>query len=328
MDPSRVVRSARRSSPTWHPREVIQTACEPDQAAEEALVRVTDRGIFESARASTARAQSAAQDAVQQVSSGTRIHHPGDDPTGAGMMVAFQMSSDRLGAIAKAATAAAGELNAADSALGDIGNAVIRARELAVQGTNPSTDGQAASVEVAGLIGRVIRSLNTQSGNRYIFGGSADASAPFRADGTYAGNADARTVEVAPGVWQPASLRADLAMGTTGGGTNVIATLQALQAALAATDPAAVSATLGGLKASLDQVGTARAEVGIGLQTFDMAATVARNASTDAQTLAAQQGEVDLAQAATRMQATQTALQATLAAAAQSFKVSLLDYLR
>ena len=43
-------------------------------------------------------------------------------------------------------------------------------------------------------------------------------------------------------------MRADLAMGTAGGGTNVIATLQALQAALEASDPAAVSATVGGLK--------------------------------------------------------------------------------
>jgi flagellar hook-associated protein 3 FlgL len=291
-------------------------------------VRVTNGMIFDSARASVAQAQSAAQDAVQQVSSGTRIQHPGDDPVGAGMMVAFQMSSDRLGAIAKAATAAAGELNAADSALGDIGNALTRAQELAVQCSSASTDGQPASKEVAQLIDRVIASLNTQSGNRYIFGGSIDASAPFRADGTYAGNADVRSVEIAPGVWQPASVRADLAMGTTGGGTNVIATLQALQAALAASDPAAVSATLGGLKASLDQVTTARAEVGIDAQTFDTAATAAKNASTDAQTQASQQGEVDLAQAATQMQATQTALQATLAATAQSFKVSLLDYLR
>jgi flagellar hook-associated protein 3 FlgL len=291
-------------------------------------VRVTDRLIFESARGSIAQAQSAAQSAAQQVSSGTRIHHPGDDPAGAGMMVAFRMSSDRLGAIARAATAAVGELNAADSALGDVGNALIRARELAVQHSSTPADGQAASQEVAMLTSRVIASLNTRFGNRYIFGGSADASAPFRADGTYAGSADVRTVEIAPGIWQPASVRADLAMGTTGGDTDVIATLQALQAALEASDPGAVSATLSGLKASLEQVGTARAEVGVDIQTFETAAIAARYASTDARTQASQQGEVDLAQAATQMQATQTALQATLAVAAQSFKVSLLDYLR
>lgn len=291
-------------------------------------MRVTNGIIFESARTSIAKAQSAAQEAAQQVSSGTRVQRPGDDPVGAGMMIAFQMSSDRLGAIAKAATAAASELNAADSALGDVGNALTRAQELAVQNSSTPNDGQAASKEVAVLIGRVIAGMNTRFGNRYIFGGSIDASAPFRADGTYAGNADVRSVEIAPGLWQAASVRADLAMGTTGSGTNVIATLRALQAALAASDPGAVRATLGGLEASLDQVGTARAEVGIDEQTFDTAATAAKNASTDAQIQASQQGEVDIAQAATRMQATQTALQATLAAAAQSFKVSLLDYLR
>ncbi len=296
-------------------------------------MRVTDRTIFESARTSIAQAQSAAQEAAQQVSSGTRIHHPGDDPVGAGMMVAFQMSSERLGAIAKAATAASGELSAADSALGDIGNALIRANELAVQYSNPATmadSGQAASTEVARLIDRIIGGLNTRDGNRYIFGGSADAAAPFRADGTYVGNGDVRTVEIAPGIWQPASVRADLAMGVGGadGRKDVIATLKSLQDALSRGDATAVQSMLGTLDASVKQIAAARAEVGIDVNTLDAASSAAKNASTDAQTQASQQGAVDLAQAATQMQATQTALQATLAAAAQSFKVSLLDYLR
>jgi flagellar hook-associated protein 3 FlgL len=95
-------------------------------------VRITDRLTFESARVATAQAREAAERALQLVSAGTRIEHPGDDPAGAGMMVAFQMTSERLGAIYRAASAATGELNAADGALGDIGNALIRARELAV----------------------------------------------------------------------------------------------------------------------------------------------------------------------------------------------------
>ncbi len=296
-------------------------------------MRVTDRMTYQHARGSAAQAREAAQSALDQVSSGTRIHHPGDDPVGAGMMVAFQMSSERLGAIAKAATAASSELTAADAALGDIGNALIHANELAVQYSNPATmadSGQAASADLAGLIGRVIGSLNTRDGNRYIFGGSADTSAPFGADGAYTGNGDVRTVEIAPGVWQPASVRADLAMGVGGvdGRTDVIATLKSLQDALSRGDATAVGDLLGALDATVKQISAARAEVGVDTNTLDAAASAAKNASQDAQTQATQQGEVDLAQAATQMQATQTALQATLAAAAQSFKVSLLDYLR
>ncbi len=295
-------------------------------------MRVSDRLLYEAARSSAARAREASQAAQEVVSSGTTIEHPGDDPAGAGMMVACSMSSDRLAAIQSATAAASDELNAADGALDGVSTALSRARELAVQFASAGySAGQRAmgAQEVASLAAQVISDLNTQVGSRYLFGGFQDRKAPFLDDGTYVGDEGARKVEVAPGVYLQVNVRADVAIKGVAGppSVDVLATLQSLRAALTANDPAAVQDTLDALDASIDQVAAARAQVGTGMNTLDAASSAAKIASGDDETRATKQGDVDLADAAIQLQATQNALQASLAAAAQSFRLSILDYL-
>lgn len=297
-------------------------------------MRVTDLLVFDRARLDTARAREAAEAAQQRVSTGTRIEHPGDDPAGAGLTVAFRMSSERLGAIQAATAAAADELNAADGALDGVTNALTRARELAVQLANDTysaADRAAGGQEVAGLFTQVVSDLNLRFGNRYLFGGARDASPPFDAAGTYSGSAGAaaaRQVEIAPGVYQDASVRADVAILGAGGGTNVLDALRALQQALDAGDGAAVQRSLDGIDAALRQVAATRAEVGTNADALATASAAAKIAAGDDEVRAAKQGEVDLADAAIQLQAAQNALQASLAASAQGFRASLLDYLR
>jgi flagellar hook-associated protein 3 FlgL len=285
--------------------------------------------MFAAARADTARAREAAQAAQDAVARGTRIAHPGDDAAGAGAIVALRMSSDRFAAIERATAAASDELAAADAALDGVSSALSRARELAVQlGSGGYSGSQRAmgAQEVGSLIGQIVSALNARVGNRYLFGGTRDAAAPFTDSGAYLGDDAVRQVEVAPGVYQQANVRADLAIGVAGG-VDVFATLRSLQAALEANDDAAVRGTLAALDAGIDQVASTRAEAGGAMNALEAASAAARITSGDDEIRAGKQGEVDLAEAAIRLQATQTALQASLAAAAQSFRVSLLDYL-
>ncbi len=301
-------------------------------------MRVTDRLIFDTALLDTGRARDAAEQAQEVVSRGTRIQHPGDDPAASGMIITFNMSSDRFAAISSAAGAASDELSAADNALDGVGTALSRARELAVQFSN-STYSQAQRTggadEVAGLLAQVVSDLNTRFGNRYVFGGNKDGSPPFDSTagatfGNYLGDGGVRQVEIAPGVLQQAnvlvgSMSTDL---TNPNPASVLKTLQALQAALQANDPAAVQATLDGLDAGINQVSTTRSQVGVSMNAFDTATSAARTQSGDDKVRANKQGDVDLVESSIQLQATQTALQASLAATAQSFKLSLLDYLR
>jgi len=67
--------------------------------------------------------------------------------------------------------------------------------------------------------------------------------------------------------------------------------------------------------------------VGVYVNTFNAASSAASTASTNATTQAGQEGDADIINASIKLQTTQTALQASLAATAQSFKLSLLNYL-
>jgi flagellar hook-associated protein 3 FlgL len=292
-------------------------------------MRVTDRLIFDNATRDTARARTAATDASSVASTGTRINHPSDDPAAAGMISAFQMSGARFAAIGQAAGLASNELSTADGALDSIATAVSRARELAMQFSNSTyTASQRAggALEVGQIIDHVRSMLNTQFGNRYVFGGTTDNSPPFDPAGNYVGDSGIREVEVAPGVKQQANVLVNgMGSDTPGGLLQVLGTLRT---ALDANDQAGVSATLGGLTAGTDAVANARAQVGASMHAFDTAVTASKVASDSQQSQASKLGEVDLVDASIQLQATQTALQASLAASAQSFKLTLLDYLK
>jgi flagellin-like hook-associated protein FlgL len=294
-------------------------------------VRVTDRSIFESGRANIAAASARAQDAQRIASTGLRVESPGDDAAAAGSLAAAPVAEARYRAIGAAANAASGELQSADQALSGVASALSRAQELAVQlsnGTYSAAQRTSGAAEVDGLMKDVVLQLNTQVGGRYLFGGVSDSAPPFTAAGAYQGSAQQRTIEVAPGVLQASSIRADAAMGADGSGVDVLATLGALRDALASNDPAGVAATLDALGTSVEQVGSARAEGGVAMNALDTSAAASAVAADDVKTRASNLSDADYVDAATQLAFSQRALEASYAATAQGFKLSLLDYLR
>lgn len=294
-------------------------------------MRVTDRQIFDSAIRDTARARELAERAQRAASTGNRVSQPSDDPAAAGMMTALDLSASRLEAISRAASLTSAELQATDAALEGVGNAVSRARELAVRFSSsgyPAAQMATGASEVSRLLDEVIARGNTRFGNRWILAGSQDGAPPFTAAGAFVGDDAVRTAEVAPGVREEAALNGNAALKGVPGGVDVIATLQALRDALATGSTAGVQATLDGLDQSVAQVAASRAQAGVAMDAFDTAAEATKVAAGDEQTRSAQLGEVDLAQSAIDLAASQRALEASYAAAAQGFRLTILDFLK
>jgi len=293
-------------------------------------VRVTDKLIFDRASRDTSRARERAEAAQRAAATGTRVEHPSDDPAAAGMIQAFAMSNARLAAVSRNAGLAQSEMEAADGALDGVGLALTRASELAVQMSQSgytASERAGAAAEVGAILSEVVARANTRFGNRWIFGGNRDGAPPFDAAGAYSGDAAVRRVEIAPGVLQDASVRADVALKGAAGGVDVFGVLQGLQAALAANDEAAVRSALPGLDGSLDQVARARSEAGLGIDAFSTAQEAARQAASDERVRASRLSDVDLVESAIQLSLSQRALEASLSASAQSFKLSLLNYL-
>lgn len=294
-------------------------------------MRVTDRMTYDDAALYTGKARERLAEATDEVSSGLRVTHPGDDPGAAGLIVQQRAAEARHQAIGAAAGRAQDELDAADGALATIQDAIARARELATQLGSDSYDANAragGATEMTGLVSTILGALNTKVGGRYLFGGNRDGSPPFDAAGNYLGDTGTRQVEISPGVFEAASVRADVALKGVGGGVDVLATLQSLAAALGANNGAAIRGALGGLETATAQVAAARGAAGTASSTFATAVAASRAAQDQATAVASHLADADVVEAATKLQYAKTALDAAMSASAQSFNMSLLHWLK
>jgi flagellar hook-associated protein 3 FlgL len=293
-------------------------------------MRVTDRMIFDTATLNATKSRDRAQSAMEEVSTGMRVQHPGDDPAVAAAMVRGRQVVDRLDAINQNAGRAGDEVNAADNALQSLASVLARARELAVQmgnDTYSATDRAGAATEVDALFRQAVTLMNRDVNGRYIFGGDQDRTPPFDAAGNYTGDTTVRQVEVAPGVLEDASVRADIAVKGVGGGVDLFATLQSLSTALTTNNGNGVRGALTNIDAATTQVTTTLAKVGSMGDSFATAQTLATSTRDATVKTVATQAEADIFEASSRLALANHALDATLTAAAQSFRLSLMNKL-
>lgn len=294
-------------------------------------MRVTDRMTFEGAQARTARSREVLERANTEIASGVRVDTPWSDPGAAGFILSQTGNLERLAATRKTTEQAVLELEAADTALAAMGDALSRARELATQLANPTYSAPqraAAAQEVRGLSQSLLAQANARFNNRFLFGGDKDGSAPFDSGGNYLGDTSVRQIEIAPGIFQDASIRADVALKGAAGGTDVLAEVEALAVALETNDVSAVQATLTGLEAGVSQVASARVQAGTIVNVLDSVGAAAVSTSTSLAAARSKIQDADLIDAGTRMALAQRALEATLQSSSQSFKLTLLSYLR
>ena len=293
-------------------------------------MRVTEKMIFESSIAQTGQSRENLSKAQNEVSSGTRVQHPGDDPVAASLSVVHAVDKARFAAVGQSAQRAADELNAADTALDGITTAANQVLVLATQFGNDSysaTDRANAGIEVDGLLKQTVGLLNTTYGGRYIFGGYKDNAAPFDPTGAYVGDSNVRTVEVAPGLYQAAAIDANAIVKGAGGGVDLLQTMTDLSKALASNDGAGIRASLGQLNGAINQLAAGRTQAGMAQDAFQTAVTTAQTASSDETIEIGKLLDADLIDASTRLASAQYALNATLSAAAKTLTMSLADKL-
>ena len=123
------------------------------------------------------------------------------------------------------------------------------------------------------------------------------------------------------------SVRPVTAMPLTAPGTDVLVTIQNFVTALNANDPVGVRTAVGVMDDSIAQVSKERSRVGAMMNVFDVAANMARQTQNSSADARSQLEDVDIFEASTRLASTQRALEASISAAAQQFKLSLLDKL-
>jgi flagellar hook-associated protein 3 FlgL len=293
-------------------------------------MRVTEKMIFESSIAQAGRSRENLSRAQNEVASGTRVQHPGDDPVAAAQSIGHTVDKARFAAVGQSAQRAADEMNAADTALDGITVVANRAQVIATQFGNDSysaTDRETAALEVDGLFKQAVTLLNTTYGGRYIFGGFTDGTAPFDGTGAFLGDSNMRTVEVAPGLYQDASIDANAIVKGADGGVDLLQTLTDLSTALRANDAPGIRTGLDLLNSSINQLAAGRTQAGMGQDAFLTAVATAETAASDETIKIGRLLDADLIDASARLSSAQYALDATLSAAAKTLGMSLADKL-
>ena len=294
-------------------------------------MRVTEATIYQQTIDRASAALTKVAKAQGELSSGLRVEKPGDDPQAAGLLVRHKFDQAQITAIQNGAQSAANELNTADSALGSVSTTLARAQLLATQMGNDTynaDDRAATATEIDGLFKQVVGSLNTRFGDRYIFGGYVDDQPPFANDGTYQGDIGVRQVEVAPGVYEDSSIRADVTAKGVGGGVDILQTLTDLSAALRANNGDAIRSSIASLQTGSNQVSAAQSQVGTSVNLFTSTVSTCATQITDETKAISKLGDADVLDASTQLSLAQYALNATLTAASKTLNFSLVDLLR
>ena len=153
--------------------------------------------------------QANSQQFSSELSSGVRVTSLSTDPLAAGENVRLLNQMQQDDSFTQSANLVTGQLQVADSALGQVVAQLTQAVSLATSannGTMNASDRQSIANQIAGIRGEVLTLANSSYQGQYIFAGTATAAAPFALDNTttpatiaYSGNQTINSIETPGG---------------------------------------------------------------------------------------------------------------------------------
>lgn len=230
----------------------------------------------------------------EQMSTGLRVNRPSDDPIAASQAVVLSQAQAQTSQFATARSFATQRISQEENTLASVTTAIQSAQEKIVyagNGTLSDDDRASLATDLQGIRDQLLNLANSQDGNgRYMFGGYKTDTAPFTDEGDYSGGTtnveqqvdSSRTMVIGhTGDKIFASVTSNAVTNPDGGTPNANVfkllddAIKALNTPVAdnEADQAAAQATIDetnrGLRNSLNNVLSVRAEVGTQLNELD-----------------------------------------------------------
>ncbi len=137
----------------------------------------------------------------EKLTSGKKLNRPSDDPTAIGKANSYKLNIDEYEQFRKNQDDATSYLEATDTALDGLTNALTRIRELSISSLNDTLSQEdlvAYSKEVSQLKSHIIGLANTKYRDRYIFSGMLYDRPAFDSSGNYQGDSNYIEVSITP----------------------------------------------------------------------------------------------------------------------------------
>ena len=262
-------------------------------------------------------------DVQEQAYTGLSVRRPSDSPSDVSLIQSLRASIADQSVYESNAGRATTYLSTAESALDEVTNDLTRALEIATQmssETYSEEDRAAAAQEVEALYEAMIQLSNTQIDGHYVFAGAAYGSPAYDADGNYLGSTETSSTAVGGATAVSTSYDGSEIFE---GDEDIFAVLEDLTAALESNDPDAVNATMERLETSIDQVITARQEVGLDFAAAEDAEILAQNMSVSLNAQLAEVAGIDETETYARLAEVQMAYETALSVAASGMDMNL-----
>lgn len=284
------------------------------------------------------QAQSNSQQYSSELSSGVRVTELSQDPLAAGENVQLLNQIGQDDSFTQSSSLVTGQLQVADSALGQVVSQLTQAVSLATSadnGTMNANDLQSISSQLAGIRAEVLSLANSSYQGQYIFAGGSSAAPPFTlstaaspATVTYHGNKDVNFLQTPNG--QRIQLNVPGSQIFSGAGTNsVFAALNNLVADYAngGSDTAKAVSDTTALGTALNYVSQQRVTIDNSLTQLTAASDAVSSQQTQLTAAQTSLMQADVAQISTQLSLSQTQQTALEDVIAQIGSGSLFDKL-
>src|SRR5882757_9716814 len=279
--------------------------------------------------------QAQQQTSLLEMSTGKRVNTPSDDPLAAAQMVANSDHTARTDQYLHNLDTLTGQLQSADSALSSVVTAITRAISLGVQGstgTVSNANRQQIAQDLVGIQAQVLQLANTEVNGTFLFGGTETTTPPFTLDSTsaagviYNGNDQTNRVQIADGLNVKTNMPgSQLFQGST---ANIFGALQQLITSLQTGSTANAETATNQLRSAFDNLSGQRIFYGNTVNQLNSTQTFLQQEKVSLSSQATTLIGADITKSASDLTRSQTAYNATLAAAAKILPTSLLDYLK
>jgi len=271
--------------------------------------------------------------AALELSTGSKINKPSDDPAGAAEMVQINELSTQVDSFQQSIGSINGLMSTADSTLSSVTTALQRAISLGVEGANGTlndSDRAAIAAELSGIQSELISLANVSYQGQFIFAGTAQTQ-PFVADSSsssgvdYKGNPDTNQVAIGAGFNLQVNLPGSQVF--LGSGGNVFQSIQDLITAM--QNNSGISDAVTEVTNASNWISEQRVFYGNAMNQTNSQSTYLSSEKTG---LAQQENDIsaaDIASVATQFSADQTEASAALDAIGRLSQMgSLFDYLK
>lgn len=163
-------------------------------------MRVSDNTNFGLVRETINRTKGRMENLQTQSATLRKLNTPSDDPVGSSKVLEIRTDKVNNEQFLMNAKLAEAQLNNTESAIGELADIIVRAKEIALQqasGASANEDTRlAVSEEINQMYQSAIGTANRRIGDRYIFGGYKTDKPPVNVDGKYVGDDGSMMVEV------------------------------------------------------------------------------------------------------------------------------------